>query len=416
MREQLRRRAWSFSSLKRFFTCPYGFILEEIQNLAPPPCFEEEEHANLLIGNFLHRFFAELKDRPPAVEKWRERFDECWESDRDLQAKLPDQAVRKAIVRSHLADIAAWERETGRPLLFSDEVTAAELELTAPFGGGRYRLKGRIDRLQRQGEKLLIADLKYKETQKVLRPGSAGRPAGSKPTPSTTASSFSSTPIWPCIMKRRRPASSMRPISSSGRGCGATMRAGSRRRIWPPATRRWSGSPSGSTGCWPWSASNPTTAPRAAPIAPTRRSASSPISIVRVGGQEAVHDEESLRHRLGRLGEDLPPDPGGAPPSRPGGGVRRRRHLHQRRGGGDGKTDPRSDREGGGERRRQACGSSCGPTGSIFRPSMRSSTGSSRRRPMCPRWPTITSRRSSPPAPMSASSSIRGSSPTSKAS
>ncbi len=72
-----------------------------------------------------------------------------WESDGELPAKLPDQAVRKAIVQSHLADIAAWEKETGRPLLFSDEVTAAELELTAPFGGGRYQLKGRIDRLQR---------------------------------------------------------------------------------------------------------------------------------------------------------------------------------------------------------------------------------------------------------------------------
>ena len=175
MREQLRRRAWSFSSLKRFFTCPYGFILEEIQNLTPPPCFEEEEHANLLIGNFLHRFFVELKDRPPAGEKWRERFDECWENDEELQAKLPDQAVRKAIVLSHLADIAAWERETGRPLLFSDEITAAELDLTAPFGGGRYRLRGRIDRLQRQGGKLLIADLKYRETKKYSRDRLADR-------------------------------------------------------------------------------------------------------------------------------------------------------------------------------------------------------------------------------------------------
>ncbi|MBE0556289.1 MAG: hypothetical protein IH628_03570, partial [Proteobacteria bacterium] len=50
IRARLRERVWSFSSLKRFFICPYRFILEEIQNVAPPPCFEEEEHANLLIG------------------------------------------------------------------------------------------------------------------------------------------------------------------------------------------------------------------------------------------------------------------------------------------------------------------------------------------------------------------------------
>jgi hypothetical protein len=163
LQEQLRRRTWSFSSLKRFFTCPYRFILEDIQGVTPPPCFEEEEHANLLIGDFLHHFFAGLKDRRPAVERWRERFDESWEGDADLCAKLPDQAVRKAIVRSHLTDIAAWEKETGRPLLFSDEVTAAELDLRAPFGGGRYQLKGRIDRLQSEGDHLLIADLKYRE-------------------------------------------------------------------------------------------------------------------------------------------------------------------------------------------------------------------------------------------------------------
>lgn len=171
LREQLRQRTWSFTSLKRFFTCPCRFILEEIQGVTPPPCFEDEEHANLLIGDFLHRFFAELKAHPPAIERWRERFDESWEKDAELRAKLPDRAVRKAIVESHLADIAAWEKETGRPLLFSDDVTTAELELNAPFGGGRYQIQGRIDRLQRVGEKELVTDLKYREKKNVSERG-----------------------------------------------------------------------------------------------------------------------------------------------------------------------------------------------------------------------------------------------------
>jgi RecB family exonuclease len=164
--EQLRQYTWSFSSLERFFTCPYRFILENIQKVTAPPCFEDEEHANLLIGNFLHHFFAELKDHHPAIERWQTLFEERWESDAELRGKLPDHAVRKAIAHSYLADIAAWEREPGRQLLFSDEVTAAELELTALFGDGRYHLKGRIDRLQRHAGKLLIADLKYKEKKK----------------------------------------------------------------------------------------------------------------------------------------------------------------------------------------------------------------------------------------------------------
>jgi hypothetical protein len=45
-------------------------------------------------------------------------------------------------------------------------VTAAELDLTAPFGNGRYRISGRIDRLQQRAGRLLIADLKYKEKKK----------------------------------------------------------------------------------------------------------------------------------------------------------------------------------------------------------------------------------------------------------
>jgi len=167
IRTRLRARAWSFSALKRFFTCPYRFLLEEIRHLTPPSCFAEEEHASRIIGDFLHRLFMELKDRPPAVQRWRESFEEQWKADKELQAKLPDAAVRKAIALSHLADIAQWEKETGRMLLFSDEVTACEVSLSAPFGAGRYRLQGRIDRLQRQGEKLLITDLKYREKPKV---------------------------------------------------------------------------------------------------------------------------------------------------------------------------------------------------------------------------------------------------------
>ncbi|MCE5264441.1 MAG: PD-(D/E)XK nuclease family protein [Deltaproteobacteria bacterium] len=163
LKEKLRSRTWSFSSLQRFFTCPCRFILEEIQGVVPPPCFADEESANLIIGDLLHRFFAKLTEHPPALDQWREQFEECWYGYEDLPAKLPDEEVRKAIVESHLADIAAWEKETGRPLLFSDAVTEAELELRAPFGGGRYQIKGRIDRLQLQGERQLITDLKYKE-------------------------------------------------------------------------------------------------------------------------------------------------------------------------------------------------------------------------------------------------------------
>ncbi len=164
LRERLRQHNWSYSALSVFFTCPYRFILESIQEVAPPPCFEEEEPAALLIGNFLHRLFAGLTGHHPAISRWHEQFEQGWESDEELKAKLPDQAVRKAIVRSYLADIAAWEREKGRRILFSDEVTAAEQRLEAPFGDGRYRLKGRIDRLQRHDEgRMLIADLKYRE-------------------------------------------------------------------------------------------------------------------------------------------------------------------------------------------------------------------------------------------------------------
>ncbi len=170
LKEKLQRHVWSFTSLQKFFTCPCRFIVEDLEKIEPPACFEVEEGAALLIGDFLHRFFAELKDHPPASDRWQERFDAAWDKDRDLMEKLPDQAARKAIVKSYLADIAAWEKETGQPLLFSDTVTAAELKLQAPFGEGRYQLTGRIDRLQAEGaegERLLITDLKYKEKKEA---------------------------------------------------------------------------------------------------------------------------------------------------------------------------------------------------------------------------------------------------------
>jgi hypothetical protein len=167
LKEKLQRHVWSFTSLQKFFTCPCRFIIEDLEMIRPPACLEAEEGAALLIGDFLHRFFAELKDHHPAIEHWQKRFDTAWERDRDLMEKLPDQAVRKAIVRSFLSDIAACELETGRLLLFSDSVTGSELKFTASFGEGRYQLQGRIDRLQTEGESLLITDLKYKEKKEV---------------------------------------------------------------------------------------------------------------------------------------------------------------------------------------------------------------------------------------------------------
>ncbi|MDD5099916.1 MAG: PD-(D/E)XK nuclease family protein [Syntrophales bacterium] len=162
-RERLAKHIWSFSSLGIFFTCPYRFVLEYVQKIKPPPCFEEEERANLLIGNFVHRLFAELKNRRPVIDRWREAFEAMWANDEEIREKLPDRDIRRAIVQSYLADIADWERDSGHPILFSDEITDTELELQHTFGEGRYRLKGRIDRLQHCDGKTLIVDLKYKE-------------------------------------------------------------------------------------------------------------------------------------------------------------------------------------------------------------------------------------------------------------
>lgn len=175
LRERLRKHTWSYSSLKVFLTCPCRFILEVVEGVKAPSCFEDEDSAALLVGEFLHRFFAELKEYRPALTRWSERFDERWDCNAELCAKLPDQVVRKAVVKSYLTDIAAWEKEMNRLLLFSDDVIATEVELSAPFGGGRYRVKGRIDRLQREEDRTLIADLKYKEKKSFSRDSPADR-------------------------------------------------------------------------------------------------------------------------------------------------------------------------------------------------------------------------------------------------
>lgn len=163
LREWLGHYQWSFSALSVFFTCPYRFLLEERFQVAPPAALEPEESANLVIGNFIHNFFAGLKPCPAPLARWQAAFEEQWEADPEVRAKIPDRAVRKAILLSYLEEIAAREHETDEPLLFSGKVREAELKLNAAFGAGQYRLTGRIDRLQQHAGRWLVADLKYKD-------------------------------------------------------------------------------------------------------------------------------------------------------------------------------------------------------------------------------------------------------------
>ena len=161
LREKLTGYPWSFSTLPLFLSCPFRFVTEHIDKVEPPACFEGEDPVNMVVGQFLHRFFAALKDADRPLDRWRVLFDTQWDGDTDIAEKVPDRAVRKAVVRSYLDEIAGWERESGDPVLFSSGVTDAEFSLKAAFGG--YKLTGRIDRLQEWGGRKLVADLKYKE-------------------------------------------------------------------------------------------------------------------------------------------------------------------------------------------------------------------------------------------------------------
>ncbi len=167
LREWLGRYHWSFSALSVFFTCPYRFLLEERSRIAPPDALEPEESANLVIGNFIHNFFAGMKHCPAPLDRWQTAFDEQWEADAEVRDKIPDRAVRKAILSSYLEEIAARERGMDEPLLFSGNVREAELKLEAAFGAGQYRLTGRLDRLQQHAGRWLVADLKYKDKNRT---------------------------------------------------------------------------------------------------------------------------------------------------------------------------------------------------------------------------------------------------------
>jgi len=165
-RERLANYPWSFSSLPLFLSCPFRFVMEKLENIAPPACFEGEDHFNKVIGQFLHDLFASLKGVDKPIDRWRQLFEERWESNAEIATKIPDRAVRKALVHGYLNDIAAWERESGAAVLFSNAVTDTELPLEATFGG--YRLTGRLDRVQERNGRKLVADLKYKESMPAL--------------------------------------------------------------------------------------------------------------------------------------------------------------------------------------------------------------------------------------------------------
>jgi len=168
MRERLANYPWSFSSLPLFLSCPFRFVIErkDFFNIEPPACFEGEDHVNMVIGQFLHDLFASLKGVDKPIDRWRQLFEERWESNAEISTKVPDRAVRKALVHAYLNDIAAWERESGAAVLFSNAVTDTELPLEATFGG--YRLTGRLDRVQERNGRKLVADLKYKESMPAV--------------------------------------------------------------------------------------------------------------------------------------------------------------------------------------------------------------------------------------------------------
>lgn len=180
LREWLGRYQWSFSALSVFFACPYRFLLEKRDGIAPPAVLEPEESANLIIGNFIHKFFARLQHDPAPLDRWQTAFEEQWGADAEVRGKIADRSVRKAILLSYLEEIAAREREADEPLLFSGTVRETELKLNAAFGAGQYRLAGRLDRLQQYAGRWLVADLKYKD--KIAAPprdGLAASIAGS---------------------------------------------------------------------------------------------------------------------------------------------------------------------------------------------------------------------------------------------
>ncbi|MGI6087222.1 MAG: RecB family exonuclease [Kiritimatiellia bacterium] len=162
LREWLSNFSWSFSSLSAFFTCPYRFLLEKYRQIEPPTVLESEETANLIIGNFIHKFFAGLPNDPDPLTTWRAKLEEQWAKDTEVQEKIADQVMHKAILVSYLEDIAARESEADDRLLFSKNILKKEHSLNASFGAGQYRLTGKLDRLQQYAGRLLVVDLKYK--------------------------------------------------------------------------------------------------------------------------------------------------------------------------------------------------------------------------------------------------------------
>ncbi|MCX7788720.1 MAG: PD-(D/E)XK nuclease family protein [Spirochaetes bacterium] len=172
----LRSFQWSFHSLQLFFSCPYHFLLKYKERLDPPSVLEEGEEAiQLHIGNVLHEWAATLHRQPPALENWRKRFEEVWK-ERVGDDHSPGeeyfslQGIYKPIILSYLEDIAHYEREQGKLLLFADDGVRREQWIHATFGNGAFQLRGRLDRIQLYEGKMLILDLKYRAADKVKPP------------------------------------------------------------------------------------------------------------------------------------------------------------------------------------------------------------------------------------------------------
>lgn len=166
LKSWLRNFTWSNSTLRSFFTCPLHFLYTHAPGykVEVPTCMMAEDSPELLIGNIIHRWNFLLRDQRPVIERWRPLLEEIWERTVQERPVFANHGIYKPVVLGYLSEIAEYERSNGKFILFSDKIVETEKELKGAFGKGKFKISGRIDRLQQYGEKLLIVDLKYRST------------------------------------------------------------------------------------------------------------------------------------------------------------------------------------------------------------------------------------------------------------
>lgn len=166
LRNKLKDFTYSFSSLTKALACPFLFYQEYILGIEPPAFMEDDEKINMKMGEFVHQFLQQLSTVGKGrFEDWEKLFDKLWAGKENAAVReINGINIYMLNAKLFLREIYDDEKDSGEPLIFTDNALACEKRFTGTIAGS-YKITGFSDRLADVAGQTEVIDFKYSKKQ-----------------------------------------------------------------------------------------------------------------------------------------------------------------------------------------------------------------------------------------------------------